>query len=371
MHESSAPTNPSSWVKDLDPLAERVILRCLEKDPAKRLSSAKKVADALPGGDPLAAALALGETPSPEMVAAAGQKTGMKPKAAIACLAAVIVGLVIYAFLRDKTSWEEQVLRENSPDTLAHKSRDLINRLGYTSQPTDSACGLSPDDDYLQDKSVNRWSQIVRGQPAATYFWYRQSPQYLGAKGWSGRGEISPDDPPLQMSGEAKLRLDPHGRLLSFQAVPPQLEMEGGIPTSPDWEILFAAAGLDPMRFTTTEPKWTPPTAFDARAAWTGTYPDQPEIPLRIEAAAWRGKLVYFQLVNKWTRPERVQDFQANKGQRIFVWIVVCLFISILLGAVLLARHNFRQGRGDRRGAFRLALFVFAVSLLRVCPKIT
>jgi hypothetical protein len=104
------------------------------------------------------------------------------------------------------------------------------------------------------------------------------------------------------MSGEAKLRLDPHGRLLSFQAVPPQLEMEGGIPTSPDWEILFAAAGLDPMRFTTTEPKWTPPTAFDARAAWTGTYPDQPEIPLRIEAAAWRGKPVYFQLVTNVTR---------------------------------------------------------------------
>lgn len=72
MHESGSPTNPSSWVKDLDPLVERVILRCLEKDPTKRLSSAKRVADALPGGDPLAAALAMGETPSPEMVAAAG-----------------------------------------------------------------------------------------------------------------------------------------------------------------------------------------------------------------------------------------------------------------------------------------------------------
>ncbi|MFN7931450.1 MAG: serine/threonine-protein kinase [Blastocatellia bacterium] len=31
LHESSAPTNPSSWVKDLDPLVERVILRCLRK----------------------------------------------------------------------------------------------------------------------------------------------------------------------------------------------------------------------------------------------------------------------------------------------------------------------------------------------------
>jgi hypothetical protein len=59
-----------------------------------------------------------------------------------------------------------------------------------------------------------------------------------------------------------------------------------------------------------------------------------------------------------------VQAYEASQGVRIFVWIVLCLFCSILLGAALLARHNFRQGRGDRRGAFRLALFVFAVSLL-------
>ena len=61
-------TNPSSLVKDLDPLVERVILRCLENDPAKRPTSVLQVAAALPGGDPLAAALAAGETPSPEMV---------------------------------------------------------------------------------------------------------------------------------------------------------------------------------------------------------------------------------------------------------------------------------------------------------------
>jgi serine/threonine protein kinase len=67
----TTPTTPTSIVKDLDPVVEKVIDRCIQKDPSLRPSSALQVAAALPGGDPIAAALAAGETPSPEMVAAA------------------------------------------------------------------------------------------------------------------------------------------------------------------------------------------------------------------------------------------------------------------------------------------------------------
>jgi serine/threonine-protein kinase len=58
-----------------------------------------------------------------------------------------------------------------------------------------------------------------------------------------------------------------------------------------------------------------------------------------------------------------MQANQPNKGDRVFLF-AFCLFLAILVGAVLLARYNIRQGRGDRRGAFRLAFFVFAVSML-------
>ena len=71
LHESGALATPSSHVRDLEPTIERAILRCLEREPAKRPPSALAVSAALPGGDQLAAALAAGETPSPEMVAAA------------------------------------------------------------------------------------------------------------------------------------------------------------------------------------------------------------------------------------------------------------------------------------------------------------
>src|SRR5262249_11066533 len=66
-------------IPDLDPAIERLILRCLERDPARRPASALAVAAALPGGKPLAAAIAAGETPSPDMVAAAGEPGTLSP----------------------------------------------------------------------------------------------------------------------------------------------------------------------------------------------------------------------------------------------------------------------------------------------------
>ena len=65
----SLPTRPSTLIPDIDPAIEQVILQCIERDPTRRPPSAIAVAVALPGGDPLAAALAAGDTPSPEMVA--------------------------------------------------------------------------------------------------------------------------------------------------------------------------------------------------------------------------------------------------------------------------------------------------------------
>jgi serine/threonine-protein kinase len=87
LRKTGSPATPSTIVRDIDPLVERVIMRCLEVDPRDRPTSAIAVAAALPGGDPLAMALAAGETPSPEMVAQAGEFGALKPGWAVAGLA--------------------------------------------------------------------------------------------------------------------------------------------------------------------------------------------------------------------------------------------------------------------------------------------
>ena len=96
---NATPATPTSLVKDLDPLVERIIERCTQKDPGQRPSSALQVAAALPGGDPLAAALAAGETPSPEMVAAAPMEGALKPAVAISLFAAFLVLLAVACWL--------------------------------------------------------------------------------------------------------------------------------------------------------------------------------------------------------------------------------------------------------------------------------
>ena len=65
-------TTPSTLIPDISPRLESAILRCLEPEPNLRPASALEVAVSLPGGDPLAEALAAGETPSPDLLAASG-----------------------------------------------------------------------------------------------------------------------------------------------------------------------------------------------------------------------------------------------------------------------------------------------------------
>ena len=104
LRDKTAPAAPSTHLKEIDPLVERVILGCLQKAPTKRPASALQVAAALPGGDPLAAALAAGETPSPEMVAAAGETEGLSPAIAWGCLLLIVLGLAAVAVLSQKAA---------------------------------------------------------------------------------------------------------------------------------------------------------------------------------------------------------------------------------------------------------------------------
>jgi len=368
------PSRPSSVVKDLDPIVEKVILRCLEVEPTARPATALAVAAAMPGGDPLAAALAAGETPSPQLVAASGETAGLRPRVAVACMAAVLLGLAVVTYLSIHYSGLEKMGLEQTPEVLTQKAHETIAHLGYEGRPADSAHSLSYDGDFQEYVEKNdkppRWDAVLAARPSLLRYWYRQSPDDLVASDFRDNllvpGIITRDDPPTTLSGMINLELDSQGRLTYLQAIPPQKEGNEKEPAQAapfDWNILFTAAGLDPSKFQTAPPTWTSLATSDARMAWTGVWPGTTRA-LRVEAAAFRGKPVFFSLIGDWTKPDRVPSTDKKTiGQKIAKIFGLLLLCSLLTGSALLARRNYRQGRGDREGALRLAVVMFSLEL--------
>ncbi len=374
LREESAPTSPSSLVRDLDPVLERVIMRCLEKDPALRPSSALQVAAALPGGDPLAAALAAGETPSPQMVAAAGENFGLAPRIAAAALFAVVLGTVFFIYMGVQENGLERLHPAKSPEVLASKAGEILARLGYPDRPVDKAFGFSEDGDLLNyvsgnDKPRPNWVQVLTQRPMLLNFWYRQSPQEMVAQGvWGGGltpGIVSFDDPAPTLSGMITVWLDAEGRLQWLQALPAQVESPASAAQqaahSADWGALFAAAEIDPSHLHSVAPTWNSLAAADERKAWDGVWPGSGR-PLHVEAAAWHGKPVYFNVIGPWTKPERMPP-QDDRKARIRGISFLTLAIVVVLGGIWFAVRNIARGRGDRKGAWRLAWVVFAVEI--------
>ncbi len=361
----STPTSPAQHVPELDPLIERVIFRCLDRDPAKRPASTLQVAAALPGGDPLAAALAAGETPSPEMVAAAPKQGGLKPAVAVSLLAGIVVLIAAICWISRSTTLYQEVPLTKSPEVLRDRATELVKKFGYTSTPSDSTYGMGVDRGYLNyvhdtDPSPSRWNRLRTGQPAAIYFWYRQSPRPFDV---TSGGEISENSPTQDLPGMTTVTLDTLGRLRSFYAVPPD---KGALPTcEADWKLLFAESGLDQTKFQSVSSDWNPPYQTDRRLAWEGSYPDQPDMKIHIEAGAFQGKPVFFEIFDAWDQPRDTQTTIARYRQRALVVLLLTLFIAVLVGSSLLALRNVKLGRGDRKGAFRLAAFVLVVFFLR------
>ena len=239
-------------------------------------------------------------------------------------------------------------------------------RLAPGAAAADGEVGFSQDSDYVlwaqeRDRSATRWASLATGDPPVVSFWYRQSPRPLAPSSLSGM--VSWSDPPARVTDMAGVEYDLQGRLQSFYAVPPQRERESGPSPAPDWAPLFAEARLDVSKFRPVEPRWTPPLYCDARAAWEGSWPRRPDITLRIEAAAYRGRPVWFEVVNPWTRPEREQVFPFTPGQRVMQAFYVLVMVALAAIGCLLAYRNIRLGRGDRRGAFRLALVLAALAV--------
>jgi serine/threonine-protein kinase len=358
-HQSGAITVPTEIVKVLDPAIERAIMRCLEHDPARRPASPLAIAVALPGGDPLAAAIAAGETPSPEMIAAAGtESASLSAVAGALWFAAAVVLLVTATANIGPASMFARVPLSKPAAVLADRADQIRLSFGYTEPVVDTASAFNYDQAFLrwgarQGSGLKHWPELRTGRPAVMRFAYRTSPFPLVPRNYTGN--VTTSDPPVQLNGMTYVTLDTMGQLLRFEAAPAQIEPDGPPAAAVDWDKVFAAAALERSAFTEIRPGRTPPTFADERHAWKGTLPGT-TIDVHIEASGYRGRPVFFDIVAPWTVASRELSGQDDGGGGNAVVIFV-----LLIGAAVAARANLKSGRADRRGAYRLAVFIFFV----------
>jgi tRNA A-37 threonylcarbamoyl transferase component Bud32 len=356
--ETQTPRAPSEIREGIDPVVERVIQRCMEKDPGSRPASVAQLAAALPGGDPLAAAIAAGETPSPEMVAASGSKEGLRPAVAWTLLAAIILGWLAIIAMNDRFTLYRYIPFENRPEYLAGQARQFIEKAGCSEKSKDSYYSFIENSNLLDsieesDKKSDRWKSL---DARAILFMYRQSPRRLIFE-ITG---LPINNPPLQFPGEALVVTDTEGRLVLFRCVPSPLQSSSEVPREPDWTAFFNEAGIDQL--IDVSPQRNPPFYADTRKAWQGSFPDKPDESVRIEAAALQEKPVSFEIAGEWPWADISEPSPAGN---VFLGL---FYLIVVLGGIFFARRNIRLGRGDRRGATRIALFTLALTILAWIP---
>jgi len=366
-HRGEAHSNPSELVKDLDPGINQIILRCLDEDPRRRPATPLAVAMALPGGDPVAAALAAGETPSPDMVAASAAREGFRPRTAVVCFAVVFLSIVAGAPIAARVKLLNRLPIPIPADGLAFRAQDVLKSLGYAELRSFAAYGFICCDEEAEAaaerQGPGRRDQILAShRPAVMSFWYRRSPGAMIAAGqgfYLSPGVVTPSDPPGTEPGALLLQLDPLGRLTLLH-VRPLGRDEVTASFTMDWSTLFAAAGLDMTRFMPVSPQRVPPMAIDGQQAWIGTYADDRPDAVHVEAASFLGRPVFFEVGT----PSRTLPTDPSSGLPAWTIVSFVLMFGCLVAAAITAWRNVRADRSDRRGAGGLAAFVFAVNML-------
>jgi serine/threonine-protein kinase len=276
----------------------------------------------LPGGDPLAAALAAGETPSPRVVAAAGAEGTLTLRQAWTMLAAIVVVIAGYTAFRVSSTPKLPTASE----VLWARSSAILETLGIPArgEPIRQTRVTDGPERY-------RFRSEYGGSPALS----RLLPVNANAPGWT------------------TIEVDWRGRLSSL-LVAPEPEWK---PKSLDWRPLLDAAAVDIASLRAVAPRDVPAAPFDARAAWIGTYAKERDA-VRIEAAAWRGTPVSFAVSAADDRPPTPAGFGSESAGR-FLDLMQLIVTSV---AVVLAVRNVRARRGDRQGALRMAATVFVVA---------
>ncbi|MHC4969081.1 MAG: protein kinase domain-containing protein [Planctomycetota bacterium] len=333
------------------PEQERVIMRCLEEQPEQRPQSVYQVLAALPGGDPLAAALAAGETPSPELVANARDAGGLRPPIAVGLLIVMLAFLAVTCFVYAGTI----VMPDRSPAVLSVVAQQVLEELGYVDLPRNSVSGYDVNThlkESLRSQPRPHSELAELDWPPRFRYWRRWTQGAFIPTSFHAPEDFDFDGPTSDSDDGAVVALDSTGRLLGLVVAPSlsgdSSERIGNV----DWSPIFRRAKLNESDATRIPPLGSPPVYCDEVAAWRMEGSAETGGPVTFQIGAIGGRPNYFEILGldeAMTSPTHRRDTYTTVNAFIFVAMI---FI------IILAWRNLRASRGDRRNAFRCALIM-------------
>jgi predicted Ser/Thr protein kinase len=380
---------PASSVVEMHPELDRAILWCLRRDPSRRPPSALAVLAALPGGDPLRAALAAGETPSPELVAASGG-SGRIPVRTVGLLVLLAAAALAAVFsIAPFTKLTAYVETPNSADVLAYESRRILDRLEYPTKGRSEAWGFEIDQRVLaaerrraEEHGEGRWwYRLSEGFPEPIRFFYRsapwsrplianrlpgrvtwvdpaQDPEPILSQPWiEGDENVDADRP---WDGSVRMRLTPTGDLRELYVVPGAHDLRAAVgetPTDEDVERwrreLFDLAGLDTNYFDPVDPE------LFGQHAWRAFFGDKAaDESVHVELAMVAGRPAVFRVA---TRSIRMMAEDSDLTSWLRKLLNGLINFGVSIAALVLAGISIARGSYDRVGGFRIAVGTLAI----------
>jgi Protein kinase domain len=315
-----------------------VIRACLKRNRADRPRTALDVAAALPGGDLLAAALAEGRIPPPDVVAAAGRKGALAPRVGWALLAPVVLGTFLVAANGASLTFAPADVPK-PPEALAERSRAILTSLGHTDHAADSTYS------FITVPGTGR---------SRLRFLYRESPLPLVPQNLFH--VVTASDPPLDLGGMATVTLDTSGQLIVFSRfIDSADERNRGVTPS----TMFAEAGLSEGDFVAITPARRPAVPHDSAMAWVR---GEDASKIRVSSATLGGAPVYFEVAGAGAAVRRSRVFSTRRTPTAEA-LLSLVIVAWLASTSVMARHNLRAGESDVTGAFKLSLFTFAAGV--------
>lgn len=375
-HIQGRPTPLAEIVADLDSDIERVVMRCLQKEPEDRPRSVLEVAAALPGTDVLRVALEAGTTPSPSLVEAA-RPTFLTSKRLWLTFASAVLLFVVLAAVRTSGSYSWPAPGGDPPAVLGERARDILATADVAEASADCWSGFADAAAVAKTIGLIAGSRIDVADyltPGRPYYWRACSsmriPRYPAGVRFIEPSLTDLDRVAASYGERAVVALDPRMETVLLAADPPagasnrdvhdfvRARLEALLP-----KLAGRGAGTMAIREVTGE--------LTGTSGWLASVGDD-GITLRADTLAADGRLTLL-VARDGARIDPSLSQRDGGGtyrqETVMVWRRV-LYVLASVAALPWALGVFRAGRTDRADVIRVGALAGATQLVALVLRV-